>query len=127
MKRPTGSDHDGEKPGPRPATATRQADVVDALLICPRGHTRDTYAQLLAAEGYRLRTVDSIPLAELSLRRQHADIGFMPSAEAQASTRSWRRRVEDLAIPIVVLGDGWTERVHAASRYAPLTRRLATL
>lgn len=104
-------------------------EVVDALLICADGHTRVTYAAVLSAEGYhRLRTVDSVSLAETSLRHRPAEIAFMPSVDAHASTLTWRERLERLAIPIVLLGEGWTDRVRAASRYAPpLSTRLATL
>ena len=90
-------------------------DLVDALLICEPGQARGGYATLLAAEGYRVRIVDTIATAALSLRSRRADIGFIPSAEAQMSAGPWRRRVEALAIPLVVLGDGWTQRVRAAS------------
>lgn len=112
-------------PGP---TASRPADAVDALLICPDARARAGYAEVLASEGYRVRMVDSLPLAELSLRHQPAAIAFMPSVDARASTQSWRERLERLAIPIVLLGDGWTERVRTGSRYSrPLSTRLATL
>lgn len=98
-------------------------EVVDALLICPDGRTRATYAAVLSAEGYRLRTVESVPLAEMSLRNQPAEIAFMPSVDAHASTQMGRERLERLAIPIVLLGDGWTERVRAGSRSAPRSGR----
>lgn len=127
MSRPTGSHRNGTPFGRRTAEPFRPRELVDALLICPAGRARDTYAELLTAEGYRVRTVDSIPLAEASMRRQPAEIVFMPSADTQASSRSWRRALDESPIPIVLLGAGWTDRVRAAAPYAPRSTRLATL
>ena len=101
-------------------------DIVDALLICEPGQARGGYAALLTAEGYRVRIVDSIATAMLSLRSRRADIGFIPFAEARMSAGSWRRRVEALAIPLVVLGEGWTQRVRAASNVMQVVELRAT-
>lgn len=101
-------------------------DLVDALLICEPGQARGGYAAMLTAEGYRVRIVDSIATAALSLRSRRADIGFMPSAEARMSAGLWQRPVEALAIPLVVLGDGWTQRVRAATRVTQVVESRAT-
>lgn len=123
MRRRTASGGGPSHVAAKHAASPELPEAVDALLICPDGRTRATYAAVLSAEGYRLRTVESIPLAEMSLRQQPAEIAFMPSIDAHASTPMGRERLERLAIPIVLLGDGWTERVRAGSRYAPRSGR----
>jgi hypothetical protein len=91
-----------------------ESEPVDAILIASHGPEAARYADALSREGYRVHILDSVEAALHVASECEAVVAFVPSSTGGhdlARLRTQLRSITQSGVAVVVLGQGWAERM----------------
>lgn len=99
---------------PRPEQ--RRAEEIDVVLMVPAEASRASWSThaLLVAEGYRVTVAHEREAMLRAVAANNAAIVFVPSSAYGRDAVAVRRALhpmESVAVPVVILGEGWETRV----------------